>query len=130
MPFEIDQKEKKNRIIQVDLSNDRGGSRTTAKSKMEPFVIIVNGFQPLAIIIKRSILDVAAVLDPPLNDIFKYLQYCFTVLSASLREKYPNTQLFLIRFFFSIRTRITPCLDTFHAVLKFHTWYEDILLMT
>ena len=67
---------------------------------MEPFVIIVNGFQPLTIIIKRSILDVAAVLDPPLNDIFKYLQYCFTVLSASLREKYPNTQLFLIRFFF------------------------------
>ena len=33
---------------------------------MERFVIIVNGFQPLAIITKRSILDVAAVLDPPL----------------------------------------------------------------
>ena len=44
----------------------RGGSRAAAKSKMDRFVIIVNGFQPLAIITKRSILDVAAVLDPHL----------------------------------------------------------------
>ena len=33
---------------------------------MERFVITVNGFQPLTIITKRSILDVAAALDPPL----------------------------------------------------------------
>ena len=39
----------------------RGGS------KMERFVIIVNGFQPLAIITKRSNLNVAAVLDPSLQ---------------------------------------------------------------
>ena len=45
----------------------RGGSRTAAISKMERFVIKVNGFQPLTIIAKRSILDVAAVLDPPLE---------------------------------------------------------------
>ena len=44
----------------------RGGSRTAATSKMERFVIIVNGLKPLTIITKRSILDVAAVLDPPL----------------------------------------------------------------
>ena len=54
----------------------RGGSRTAATSKMEHFVIIVNdnrqyllcdnSFQPLTIITKRSILDVAAVLDSPL----------------------------------------------------------------
>ena len=31
---------------------------------MEHFVIIVNDFQPLTIITKRSILDVAVVLDP------------------------------------------------------------------
>ena len=37
----------------------KGASRTAAKSKMESFVIIVNGS-------KRSILDVAAVLDPSL----------------------------------------------------------------
>ena len=44
----------------------RGGSRTAATSKMERFVIIVNGFQPLNIVTKRSISDVAAVLDSPL----------------------------------------------------------------
>ena len=41
-------------------------SRTAATSKMELFVIMVNGFQPLTITTKSSILDVAAVLDPPL----------------------------------------------------------------
>ena len=46
----------------------RGGSRAAATSKMERFVIIVNGFQPLTIVTKRSILDVAAVLDPPLME--------------------------------------------------------------
>ena len=44
----------------------RGGSRAAATSKMESFVIIVNGFQPLTIITKRSILDVTAAQDPPL----------------------------------------------------------------
>ena len=45
---------------------NRGGSRTIARSKMERFVITVNGFLSLTIITKHSILDVAAVLDPPL----------------------------------------------------------------
>ena len=44
----------------------RGGSRTAATSKMEHIVIIVNDIQPLTIITKRSIFDVAAVVDPPL----------------------------------------------------------------
>ena len=44
----------------------RGGSRTAAISKMERFVIIANGWKTLTIITKRSILDVATVLDPPL----------------------------------------------------------------
>ena len=48
-----------------------------ATSKMECFVIIVNGFQPLTIITKHSILDVAAALDPPLN-IYTPLIYCDT----------------------------------------------------
>ena len=38
-----------------------------ATSKMERFVIIVNGFQPLTIITKCSTLDVAAALDPSLS---------------------------------------------------------------
>ena len=45
----------------------RGGFRTAATSKMECFMIIVNSWKPLAIITKRSILDVAAPLDPPLE---------------------------------------------------------------
>ena len=44
----------------------RGESRTAATSKMELFMIIVNGWKPLTIITKSSTLDVAAVLDPPL----------------------------------------------------------------
>ena len=44
-----------------------GGSRTAATSKMERFLIIVNNWKPLPIITRRSILDVAAVLDPPLD---------------------------------------------------------------
>ena len=46
---------------------DRGGSRTAATSKMEHFVITVDGFWSLTIIRKCSILDVAAVLHPPLK---------------------------------------------------------------
>ena len=49
----------------VDILFTRG-SRTAATSKMEHFLITLNGLQPLIIITKCSILDVAAVLDPPL----------------------------------------------------------------
>ena len=52
-------------LSHIQLTN-RGGSRTAATPKMERFVIIVNGFQPLLIITKRAILAVAAALDPPL----------------------------------------------------------------
>ena len=44
----------------------RGRSRAAATSRMECFVIIVNGWKPLTIITKHSILDVAATLDPTL----------------------------------------------------------------
>ena len=53
----------------------RGRSRTATTSKMERFVIIVNGFSPLTIITKRSILDVAAVLDSTLMQDKKLSQY-------------------------------------------------------
>ena len=48
-------------------SSIKDGSTTAATSKMEHFVIIVNGWKPLTIITKSSILDVTAVLDPPLS---------------------------------------------------------------
>ena len=58
--------ESRKKYISTD-SIIRGGSRAAATSKMECFVIIVNNFQPLTIITKRSILDVLTVLDPSLT---------------------------------------------------------------
>ena len=73
------------------MGRTRGGSRTAATSKMELFMIIVNGRKPLTIITKCSILDVAAVLDRPLctsetgtilaNQICSHLRWCCKVLS-------------------------------------------------
>ena len=54
----------------------RGRSRVVATAKMERFVRIVNDFQPLTIMTKRSILDVAAALDPPLQSLI----ICINVL--------------------------------------------------
>ena len=56
----------------------RGGSRAAAISKKEHFVIIVNGFKPLTVITKSSILDVAALLNPPL-----IRKFFLTTLSVS-----------------------------------------------
>ena len=54
-------------ILLIYASNTlRGGTKTAATSKMERFVVIVNGWKPLTIITKDPILDVAATLDPPL----------------------------------------------------------------
>ena len=60
----------------------RDGSRTAATSKMERFVIIINGFQPLTIITKHSILNVAAVVDPPLSKVNEKtnLDHCYLIL--------------------------------------------------
>ena len=52
----------------------RSGSRTAATSKMERFVIIVNSFLSLTIITKRSIMDVAEVLDP--MSLAKFNNFC------------------------------------------------------
>ena len=53
-------------ILEEDCRGDcRGGSKIAATSKMEHFVIIVNGWKPLTVITKSSILDVAAILDSP-----------------------------------------------------------------
>ena len=51
---------------------------------MEYFVIIVNGFQLLTIITKRSTLDVAAAPDPPL-DICRKTQALWTQLINHLK---------------------------------------------
>ena len=56
-----------NMKCKCNVSQTRGKCRPAATSKMERFVIIVKGWKPLTIIIKRSILDVGAALDPPLQ---------------------------------------------------------------
>ena len=83
------------------------GSRTAATSKMEHFVIIVNyRWKPLTIITKRSILDVAAVLDTPLlinfklitNLYFKWIQLVHAIpyhRKKTLTENTINSQSYL-----------------------------------
>ena len=51
----------------LHCANLRGASRTAATSKVELFVITVNGWKTLTIIRKSSTLDVAVVLNSPLN---------------------------------------------------------------
>ena len=64
-------------LLKFKSKGSRDGSRTAATSKMELLVIIVNGIQPLTIITKCSILDVAAALDPPLGRCSQRYNYHF-----------------------------------------------------
>ena len=66
----------------------RGGSRAAATSKMECFVIIVNGFQPLTIITKHSLLDVTAALYPPLSGNLFSLR--FAIISTQRKLDHVN----------------------------------------
>ena len=62
-------KETCNKLLALEQARgaiSRGGYKPAATSKIELYVIIVNGFQPLTIITKWFILNIAAVLDPPL----------------------------------------------------------------
>ena len=73
----------------------RSGSRAAATSKMECFVIIVNGWKSLAIITNHSILDVAAALDSPLMPFrATYIQGAW-MLSKHNFEKLINNLEFL-----------------------------------
>ena len=50
-------------------------------------MIIINGWKPLIIITKRSILDVAAVLDPPLTIPEKMKIAKITLIFTSSKER-------------------------------------------
>ena len=63
------------------MTVSRGGSRAAAISKIEHFVIIVTGFQPLTIT-KRSVLDVAAALDLPLVSINRNIMSHFLIVTT------------------------------------------------
>ena len=75
----------------------RGGSRTAATSKVQLFVIIVNGFQLLTIITKSSTLDVAAVLNPPLE-----MKDIFLKLMFNTQKNYMN---FIMTYYFYQKER-------------------------
>ena len=100
----------------------RGGSKTDATSKIERFVIIVNGWKPSTIITKCSILNVPAALDPflimiwnfknffrkrhlkmpPINGIIqvgKLETILVSNVKAALRDMCPNENFFLVRIF-------------------------------
>ena len=55
-------------VIKTFSTHNRGRSRAAATSKMECFVIILNGWKQVNIITKHFILDVAASLDLPLHN--------------------------------------------------------------
>ena len=64
----------------------RSGSRAAAASKMECFLIIVNGWKPLTIITKHPILDAAAAVDPPLiRELFLEMVATLNLIKADHR---------------------------------------------
>ena len=85
----------------------RGGSRAAATPKMECFVIIVNGFQPLTIITKHSILDVAATRDPPLK-IELQAAYCCFITGYYTQTYLPNINEELRRLDDAINSKLIP----------------------
>ena len=99
-----------------------GGSRTAATSKMEHFVIIINGFHPLTIIIKHSILDVARVLDPLLHPVVTVQLDHYFLLYISRR---PMSQKCKQEY---LPTRHIPPL--FNSLNKFQVAIENKLLKT
>ena len=85
-------------LTSLALYRDRGGYRTAATFKIAHFVIIVNGFYSLTIITKRSILDVAAVLDPPLGEYESYrISFSRVITGLRLRKNNQKSLKYLCR---------------------------------
>ena len=68
-----------------DIMSTRGRSGTGATFKLEPFLITVNAWL-LTIVTKSSILDVAAVPDPPLSTIIKLKQNTYNLTNFHIFE--------------------------------------------
>ena len=96
----------------------RGGPRAAATSKMECFAIIVNGFQPLTITTKHSILDVAAVLDPPLKTYQTFFYHSFCIHYSCATCFYCSTYFlyFLYISFVAIIANLLHCKIRFSVV--------------
>ena len=85
--------------LSINYYISRGGSRTSATSKIDRFLIIVNGFQPLNIITKRSILDVTVVLDPPLISFYYFIAVPIRETCSKSLMRF-NSHIFYILFYF------------------------------
>ena len=84
------------------------------------FVIIVNDFEPLTIITKRSILDVAAVLDPPLIPLsFLNFWKIFNPFVVFLYRSLLNLNWFVNNF-----TRASCFLSQVDVILKATTFWQ------
>ena len=89
----------------------RGGSRAAITSKMQCFVIIVNGSKPLTIITKHSILDVAAALDPPLALFDQIVRF----VASNLRQQCEHASCFKLKLIY------TPFSKNLYFLAE--TWY-------
>ena len=90
----------------------RGGFRTPASSKRKRFVIIANGWKPLTIVTKRSILDVAASLHPPL----RFPNFVYNLL----------TSICLKKCTFPKQTNWTFSLHTAKWINIYYTWTSSL----
>ena len=118
-------------LFEVETILTRSGCRAVATSTMECFVIIVNGWKPLTIITKRSILDVAAVLDPPLltNSNFNPDSNFFNEKTNSVQSTYYTHEDFV-----SFSSNLSENFSTIHLnnksfhknVDKFKDFLNDI----
>ena len=90
---------------------------------MECFVIIVNGFEPLTIITKHSILDVAAALNPPLgwttsiNNLYMYKWRIDHKFLSLVIKKAWCTWVFLDHFRETNEQHCTPCFNRINSVV-------------
>ena len=106
--FKAKYKSEKGRII----VNTRGAYRTAATSKMEYFVIIVDGWKPLTFITKSSILDVATVPDLSLN----------TMLTVSFQQVPRNVVKSLVR---SLRWKRSKCCFHINQAVNWSMTYAE-----
>ena len=97
--------------------SSRGGSRAAATFKMECFVIIVNGWKPLTIITKHSILDVAATLDLPLSS--KNTIICLCIQSSRINQ-------ILALWSAEVRVFLSPIRKFNHFYLNFWRKYPPV----
>ena len=96
------------------LKISRGGSRAAVTFKMECFVIIANGWKPLNIITKRSILDVAAALDPPLISVvlissIRWKAWCKNKRSCCCCSNYFHLQCIFQSVIISLKVKTITC---------------------